>query len=129
MSLRSYLCDSNCYVDIGTSKSSSWLCDSGVPQGSVLRPLLYSLYVSPISRIFSNHGINHHQYADDTQMYTVTEPTDHLDLSNLTRCCNILTHWFYLNGLQLNMNKTEAIILGSKAQLNKLDGSANVNID
>ena len=44
-------------------------CIYGVPQNSILRPLLFSLYISPISNITAEHGIYHAQYADDTQLY------------------------------------------------------------
>src|SRR5271157_1798825 len=125
---KSYMCERECYVSVGLSRSPTWLCDSGVPQGSVLGPLLFSLYISPVARIFNKFGINHHQYADDTQMYTVTKPGLVLDLDNLNLCSTALMNWFYENGLQLNSGKTDAIVFGTQAQLAKTNRSANIKV-
>ena len=66
--IRSDITGRSCYVAIGDLRSYVWSCDSGVPQGSVLGPVIFSAFVSPISRIMESHGIRFHQYADDTQL-------------------------------------------------------------
>ena len=117
--LRSYLTDRECYISIGDERSDTWRCESGVPQGSVLGPLLFSVYVSPISKIFKHFNIKYHQYADDTQMYTEIKSTDRSMLQSLSECVETLTHWFLANNLQLNSNKTEAILFGTRQQIQK----------
>ena len=66
---RSYLCDRKQFTVIENAKSSSRPLTCGVPQGSVLRPILYPLYTAPLGDIMRRHGILYHMYADDTQIY------------------------------------------------------------
>ena len=70
----SYLRDRQQYVQVGSARSTPHTLDVGVPQGSVLGPILFLLYTLPIGQIFENHGLKYHIYADDTQVYYSLPP-------------------------------------------------------
>ena len=66
---KSYLSDRLQCVKIGSILSDAKKLLCGVPQGSVLGPILFSLYTTPLSKVIRNHpGIGFHFYADDTQL-------------------------------------------------------------
>src|SRR6218665_1096534 len=111
--LRFYLTDRLCYVAVGNNRLETWICHEGVPQGSVLGPLLFS----PIARIFDRFDVSYHQYADDTQLYTAVRSSE--NTSRLLMSVEEVTHWFLINGLLLNASKTEAIAFGTRQQLVK----------
>ena len=66
--LRSYLSGCEQFVKIGQHQSDAVPLDVSVPQGSVLGPLLFTEYCSPVAEVISEHGVSYHQYADDTQL-------------------------------------------------------------
>ena len=84
--IRSYITGRSYYVAIGDLRSDVWSCDSGVPQGSVLGPVFFSAFVSPISRIMESQGIRFHQYADDTQLYTEIRSPVPSQMKALSQC-------------------------------------------
>ena len=78
----SYLEGRSHFVRIGCSTSPATLCTTGVPQGSVLGPMLFSSFISPIAHIVSSYDLLQQQYADDTQL-NVAISKDNYDTSSI----------------------------------------------
>ena len=113
---RSYLSDHYQCIKIGSVLSDAKRLLYGVPQGSVLGPILFSLYTTPISNVIQNHpGICFHFYADDTQLYIhLTHKHATLAFERPKNCLDDVRKWLSVNKLKLNPDKTEFILFGSK---------------
>lgn len=92
----------------------------GVPQGSILGPLLFNLYMLPVGGVIRRYGINFHSYADDTQLYISVSPDDTRPMDALFNCILDIKSWMAENFLQLNQDKTEVLVIGPEAQREKL---------
>jgi len=122
---RSYL-SSRCFrVKCNNNLSSlhTWLC--GVPQGSVLGPLLFVMYTTPLSTIISSMSLNLHLYADDTQLFLSFHPSEfHSNIIHLQNALRQISSWMTANLLTLNSSKTEFLLIGLKQQLSKINDSS-----
>jgi len=66
---KSYLSSRSYRIKCDNHMSSPHICSCGVPQGLVLGPLLFIMYTTPLSTLISSLSLNHHLYADDTQLF------------------------------------------------------------
>ena len=111
----SYLLDRSQRILVDGLYSSPACLKYGVPQGSVLGPVLFTLYTQPLSVVFGQHGCDFHKYADDTQIEDSAQPSD---LSNATHkielCISDVKDWMLGNKLRLNDSKTEVLCCGPR---------------
>uniref|UniRef100_A0A3B3CXG6 Reverse transcriptase domain-containing protein n=1 Tax=Oryzias melastigma TaxID=30732 RepID=A0A3B3CXG6_ORYME len=110
----SYLSDRHQFVNVNGQSSHCTRVSYGVPQGSVLGPILFTLYMLPLGNIIRKHSINFHCYADDTQLYLSIKPDQNDHLEKLNSCIRDIKTWMTINYLLLNPEKTEVMILGPK---------------
>ena len=79
-----------------------------MPQGSVLGPILFLLYVADLLSLVRRHQLSPHAFADDTQIYGLCRPGSTDDLSRrVSNWVDDVTSWMRANRLQLNPSKTE----------------------
>ena len=124
----SYLegCEQSVMVDNILSSPSP--LQFGVPQGSVLGPILFTLYSQPLSDLICRHECDYHKYADDTQL-SKGAPSDQFQslLCDIQTCIESLVGWMYSNKLKLNAEKTEVLPVASTSRLS-LVGRDSVDI-
>lgn len=118
----SYLSDRTQFVHISGTQSHSMQLECGVPQGSVLGPLLYTLYTTPLSDIIESYNLEHQIYADDTQLYISFNVSDiSAYIYKIESCLFALQDWFNCNMLKLNPEKTNLFICGPRHLIRSLD--------
>ena len=127
---KSYLSGRTHSVKVGSTLSHPAALHYGVPQGSVLGPILFSLYTKPIGSIIHSHSsINYHFYADDTQLYITFSPENFShSIQKLKNCLNDIQNFMFANKLKLNPDKIEFILIGSRKNHNQLLPHFPINI-
>jgi hypothetical protein len=119
--IRSYLSSRSFKVTLNSTESPNYQLFYGVPQGSVLGPLLFTLYTTPLSSLISHSTVNHHLYADDTQLFISFSSSNFA--TNILRLQDTISNvsaWMSSNMLSLNHSKTEFLLIGLPKQLSKI---------
>ena len=108
----SFLCGRTQCVRIGSTTSDSIYIKFGVPQGSVLGPVLFNIYIRSIYALVKKNGFNIYGYADDHQIYRSFKQHNQLEIlsSELQRCFITIQSWMDAFYLQLNAGKTQIIV-------------------
>ena len=116
-----------------TAQSAKKPPTQGIPQGSILRPILFNLFVAPLGELCRAKGVSFQGYADNTQNCLSFQPmsgsrNNQVDcITKLENCIEAFHHWMETNILKLKENKTEFIILGLSKQLKKV-GNITIKI-
>jgi hypothetical protein len=125
--IRSFLTGRTQQVVYNGTLSTAQPVHFGVPQGSVLGPILYILYTTELEGIVERCGMKLHQYADDCQIYVSVKLRDREDpaaaaaVNRLSACLIDVNRWLSSSRLRLNPAKTQVMWLGSSQQLQKVN--------
>jgi hypothetical protein len=118
---RSYLSIRSQMVSIKGTLSESRNLSCGVPQGSVLGPILFTLYTSALGRLLQQEVPQYHMYADDTSLYLSVKPTELEDaVEQMVSCISLVQNWMCSHQLKMNDDKTEYLIISSKHMEHKI---------
>ena len=111
----SYLTDRTHYVSLTNNCSAFAPVLSGDPQGSVLVPILFTMYIKPLSVNIDSQSIINHSFADDLQLQMSTPPDSISELlHSMQSCISDLNAWATANMLKLNDNKTDLMLVTPK---------------
>ena len=119
---QSYLSGCSQQIQIYNHQSTARQLNFGVPQGSVLGPILFLVNVLPLRHLFTSHGFNGHSYADDNQLYvSLSQPRKTASLnktcSALEECLAEMQTWMTENQLKLNPDKMVIKLFGTQKSL------------
>ena len=121
---KSYLEGRSQRICIKETLSQSFDLQWGVPQGSCLGPLLFTIYSSDLFSLLESHLATAHAYADDTQLYLTFSPsvgTGELDaVTAIENCIQDMRQWMCVRKVMLNDGKTEFLLVGTRKQLTKV---------
>ena len=125
---KNYLTSRHFQVAVKNTKSESKPLTKGVPQGSVLGPILFCIYILELAYILHKHGIEFQFYADDTQFYfTIKNVNDTQRL--IDEIMLDISKWMSKKRLKLNENKTVCLLIGSTHNLKSFNDFKTVWIN
>ena len=123
---KSYLSSRSQYVYMNGVRSEYAAVECGIPQGSVLGPLLFSIYINDLGNVIKKSKLS--LYADDTCMYYSSKNVSEIktvmedDLREVSR-------WLASNKLKLNLAKCEFLLVGSRNRIKKVSKTTSISLN
>ena len=116
--LRTYLKDRIFRVCVNDTLSDECLMKTGVPQGSILGPILFLIYTIELHYVLESLGVFYYCYADDTQIYFTFESISEAE-NKLGAIFNKVDEWMQSRRLKLNSDKTECILVTANNSMHR----------
>ena len=110
----SYLSNRKQYVSINNSNSIPSDISCGVPQGSILGPILFIIYVNDLNSV--SQQLRNIMFADDTNLFLTGNSIETIESLMNSELCNLI-EWFQANLLSLNISKTNYIVFSKKRNI------------
>ena len=107
--IKSYIIDREQKVSVKNTMSTCKKTRYGIPQGSILGPLIFTVYLIPMYDIFRRRNFLYHSYADDTQFYVTCKDAS-MAKPDIEQLANEIMEWLNVHKLKVNPEKTEVII-------------------
>ena len=122
--LRSYLQNRSQFVSYNSNDSSYLPIRCGVPQGSILGPLLFIIYINDLCNV--SDVLKFFLFADDTNIFYSDKSVERVE-SIINENLKLLAKWFQINKLSLNLSKTKFIVFKGKQNLQDINLNLKVN--
>ena len=116
---KSYLNNRTQQVVVNNLNSTSGVVECGVPQGSILGPILFLLFINDLPLTLQNLPVSVDLYADDTTSYSIASDKRTLE-TNLQNALNSVHIWCLENGMTINTDKTKLMLIASRQKRNTL---------
>ncbi|KAK7092915.1 hypothetical protein V1264_008591 [Littorina saxatilis] len=125
----SYLTGRTQAVVIQNRHSEDTILKYGVPQGSVLGPVLFTMYIQPLGKVIKHHNVLYHMFADDTQLQKSAHTKQFTELvQSIESCSDHIKQWMTVNKLKMNDDKTEIMPVGKQSNLKLLSETSSLTL-
>ena len=99
-------------ITINGKQSRSQQLECGVPQGSVLGPILFNIYTAALGLLLRQEKTNYSMYADDTDLYLIFKPSElTANVVEMEKTACLVCRWMAANELKMNDAKTEVMLI------------------
>ena len=103
-------------IKVNGVTSQLQLLDCGVPQGSVLGPILFTIHTTSLGQLLRQLDVQYHFYSDDSQLWVIFKPPERdTAIGQMEKCIVSVQKWMLSHQVKMNNDKTEFLVISSKS--------------